>query len=112
MAADAIPAQSAPDALGTGAPPLQTLVAQTPYLSSLSLAPPRRHHLRQEPDAVIPLVRIRGGGREQSRSLLRLPVDDARSATKPLSDRSDGQGQRGNKIRPRFEATYGCCWAR
>ena len=37
-------------------------------------ASPRRHHLRQEPDAVIPLVRIRGGGREQSRSLLRLPV--------------------------------------
>ena len=29
-----------------------------------SNAPPRRHHLRQEPDAGIPLVRIRGGGYE------------------------------------------------
>ncbi len=37
-------------------------------------APPRRHHLRQEPDAVIPLVRIRGGGRARARSLLRLPA--------------------------------------
>jgi hypothetical protein len=41
--------------------------------SSVSSAPPRRHHLRQEPDAVIPLVRIRGGAREQSRFLLRCP---------------------------------------
>src|SRR5271169_1597186 len=40
-------------------------------------APPRRHHLRQEPDAVIPLVRIRGGGRAQARSLLRLPAMDS-----------------------------------
>lgn len=31
-------------------------------LSSLSFAEARRCHLRQGPDAVIPLVRIRGGG--------------------------------------------------
>src|SRR5271167_243757 len=74
MAADAIAAQPATDALGAGATYLQALVAQAPHLSSLSAAPPRRHHLRQEPDAVIPLVRIRGGGRAQSRSLLRLPA--------------------------------------
>jgi hypothetical protein len=66
--------QSAPDALGAGAAHLPALVAQAPHLSSVSTAPPRRHHLRQEPDAVIPLVRIRAGGREQSRSLLRLPA--------------------------------------
>ena len=35
-------------------------------LSSLSPAPPGRHHLRQEPDAGNPLVRIRGGGYGQS----------------------------------------------
>ena len=41
-----------------------------------------------------------------------LPVGDARSATKPLPDRTAGQRQPGNKISPRFEATYGCCWPR
>jgi hypothetical protein len=35
-------------------------------LSSLSPAPHGRHYLRQEPDAGNPLVRIRGGGHEQS----------------------------------------------
>ena len=44
-----------------------------------SNAPPWRHYLRREPDAVVKHVRIRGGGREQSRSLFRLPVDDARA---------------------------------
>src|SRR5512143_827615 len=80
MAPSAIAAQSAPNALGTGAAHLQSLVAQAPYLSPLSAAPPRRYHLRQERDAVGPLVRIRGGGREQSRSLLRLPVIEARAS--------------------------------
>src|SRR5579864_6885187 len=41
-------------------------------LPSLSSAAHGRRHLRQEPDAGKPLVRIRGGGCEQSRSLLRL----------------------------------------
>ncbi len=41
--------------------------------------PPWRHYLRQEPDAVVPHVRIRGGGREQSRSLLRLPAMESRA---------------------------------
>jgi hypothetical protein len=31
-------------------------------VSSLSSTPPWRHYLRQEPDAVMPLVRICGGG--------------------------------------------------
>jgi hypothetical protein len=49
------------------------LLAASAYrLSSLSPAPYGRHYLRQEPDAGIPLVRIRGGGYERSRSLLRL----------------------------------------
>src|SRR5207249_10954474 len=38
----------------------------------LSLEATWRRHLRQEPDAVIPHVRIRGGGYEQSSPLLRL----------------------------------------
>jgi hypothetical protein len=33
-----------------------------------------RHHLRQEPDAVVPHVRIRGGGHGQPWSLLRPPA--------------------------------------
>ena len=36
------------------------------HLSSLSPPPHGRCHLRQEPDAGKPLVRIRGGGHEQS----------------------------------------------
>jgi hypothetical protein len=41
-------------------------------LSSLSHGAPRRHDPRWEPDAVVPLVRICGGGHERSWSLLRL----------------------------------------
>ena len=49
-----------------------SLAASAYRLSSLSPVPYGRHYLRQEPDAGIPLVRIRGGGYERSRSLLRL----------------------------------------
>ena len=42
------------------------------YLPSLSPRPLRRCHPRQEPDAVMPHVRICGGAYEQSSSLLRL----------------------------------------
>ena len=34
-------------------------------LAVATALPPGRHHLRQEPDAVVPLVRIRGGGHGQ-----------------------------------------------
>src|SRR6202023_1815953 len=43
-----------------------SLAASAYRLSSLSSAPHGRHYLRQEPDAGNPLVRIRGGGCEQS----------------------------------------------
>src|SRR5258706_5638646 len=43
-------------------------------------APHERNHLKQEPDAVMPLVRTRGGGCEQSCSLLRLVVFIPRKA--------------------------------
>jgi hypothetical protein len=52
--------------LGTDAAPHHSLAASAYRLSSLSPAPHGRHHLRQEPDAVVPLVRIRGGGYEPS----------------------------------------------
>src|SRR6266404_5732151 len=52
--------------LGPHAAPHQPLVATAYCLSSLSPASPGRRHLRQEPDAVVPLVRIRGGGYERS----------------------------------------------
>src|SRR5215472_18020384 len=39
--------------------------------ASPSLAPPGRQYLRQEPDALAPLVRLRGGGCEPLRTLLR-----------------------------------------
>src|ERR1700681_3793471 len=50
--------------LGAHAAPHHSLAASAYHLSSLSPAPHGRHHLRQEPDAGIPLVRIRGGGCE------------------------------------------------
>src|ERR1700732_5635545 len=44
----------------------EVLVAAAYCLPFLSSAPHGRHYLRQEPDAVVPLVRIRGGGCEHS----------------------------------------------
>src|SRR5205807_9311772 len=55
-----------PRPLGSYAAPHRSLAACAFRLSSLSPAPHGRSHLRQEPDAVVPLVRIRGGGCEQS----------------------------------------------
>src|SRR5579885_2235022 len=52
----------------TAHPPL---AASGPYLPSLSLATLARHHLRQEPYAGNPLVRIRAGGGQQWPSLPR-----------------------------------------
>src|SRR6266851_5723447 len=67
LASRAVAAQSEwPRPLGSHAAPHQPLAASAYRLSSLSLAPHGRRHLRQEPDAVVPLVRIRGGGCEQS----------------------------------------------
>src|ERR1700688_5207495 len=51
--------------LGSHAASHHPLAAPAFCLSSLSLAPHGRRHLRQEPDAGNPLVRIRGGGPEQ-----------------------------------------------
>src|ERR1700682_3825598 len=48
------------------AAPHHSLAAFAFCLSSLSSVAHGRHYLRQEPDAGKPLVRIRGGGQEQS----------------------------------------------
>src|SRR5882762_1704355 len=61
-----------PRPLGSHAASHHSLVAFAFCLSSLSSAAHGRCYLRQEPDAGNPLVRIRGGGHEQSWSLLRL----------------------------------------
>src|SRR5260221_7485913 len=61
-----------PRPLGSHAAPHHSLAASAYRLSSLSPAPHGRHHLRQEPDAGIPLVRSRGRGDERSSVLLRL----------------------------------------
>jgi hypothetical protein len=53
-----------PGPLGSYAAPDHSLAASGFCLSSLSSASHGRHHLRQEPDAGNPLVRIRGGGCE------------------------------------------------
>jgi hypothetical protein len=67
LASRAVAAQSERShPLGSHGAPHQPLVASAYCLSSLSPASHGRHYLRQEPDAVVPLVRIRGGGREQS----------------------------------------------
>src|SRR5712691_6020522 len=58
--------------LGADAPAHRAVAAPCAHMSSLSPEATWRCHLRQEPDAVMPLVRIRGGGYEQSSSLLRL----------------------------------------
>jgi hypothetical protein len=54
-----------------------TLATSGPYLPSLSLAPPARHHLRQEPYAGNPPVRICAGGTAKAVSLPRQPQPDA-----------------------------------
>ncbi len=51
-----------PRPLGPDAAAHRPLVASCPRVSSLSPAAAWRHHLRQEPDAGNPLVRICGGG--------------------------------------------------
>ena len=51
----------------------QSALERIRLVSSIAVHRPR-YHPRQEPDAVVPLVRICGGGRGQPRSLLRLPV--------------------------------------
>jgi len=55
-----------PRPLGSHAASHYSLAAFAFCLSSLSSAAHGRCHLRQEPDAGNPLVRIRGGGHEQS----------------------------------------------
>src|SRR6266436_2063250 len=73
LASRAVAAQpKRPRALGSHATPHHSLAACAYHLSSLSPATHGRPHLRQEPDAGIPLVRIRGGGHERSSFLLRL----------------------------------------
>ena len=67
LASRVVAAQSErPRPLGPHAAPDHPLVAYAYRLSSLSSAPHGRHHLRQEPDAGNPLVRIRGGLRLES----------------------------------------------
>src|SRR5271167_122084 len=82
-----------PRALGSYAAPHQPLVASAYCLSSLSPAPHGRYYLRQEPDAVVPLVRICGGGREQSRSLLRLACYSKKLSACIRSPRSRSGGR-------------------
>jgi len=55
-----------PRSFGIACAPYQPLAARTYRLSSLSPAPHGRYHLRQAPDAVVPLVRVREGVYEQS----------------------------------------------
>lgn len=51
--------------LGTNAPFGGSLAASRPRVSSRSPASYGRHHLRQDPSAVVPLAGIRGGGHGQ-----------------------------------------------
>ena len=67
----ATPRSAAPRAVSPHAAIHPTLVSRSSYLSSLSATALERCHPRWEPDALVAPVRICGGGREQSRSLLR-----------------------------------------
>src|SRR5258708_1414779 len=63
LASCAVAAQpEGPRALGPNDAAHQALAARPAHLSSLSPQAPWRCYLRQEPDAAIPAVRIRGGG--------------------------------------------------
>src|SRR2546428_2065941 len=87
--------------LGADAPARRAVAAPCAHLSSLSPEATWRPHLRQEPDAVIPLVRIRGGGYEQSSSLLRLgfPGDDVAVVGELADERVDlAQRQRRRRV--------------
>src|SRR5579875_2225925 len=64
-------------AVGADATAHPPLASSGPYLPSLSFAPSARHHLRQEPYAGNPPVRICPGGTERSVSLPRHPTADA-----------------------------------
>src|SRR5206468_4306593 len=66
------PQPDAPSVVGTDGAIHRPVASTRAYLSPLSPRPLRRCHPRQEPDAVMPHVRICGGGYEQSSSLLRL----------------------------------------
>jgi hypothetical protein len=67
----ATPRSEAPPAVAPHAAIHPMLVSRGSYLSSLSATALGRCHPRWEPDALVAPVRICGGGREQSRSLLR-----------------------------------------
>src|SRR2546426_8617292 len=87
--------------LGADAPARRAVAAPCAHLSSLSPEATWRPHLMQEPDAVIPLVRIRGGGYEQSSSLLRLgfPGDDVAVVGELADERVDlAQGERRRRV--------------
>src|SRR5216683_1235418 len=67
LASRAVAAQpQRPRSVGSHAAPHHSLAASAYRLSSLSPASHGRPHLRQEPDAGMPLVQIRGGGYERS----------------------------------------------
>src|SRR5438046_10295036 len=63
--------------LGADAAAHSVLAASGAHYSSLSPEATWRCHLRQAPDAALPHVRLRGGGYEQSSSLLRLRGEGA-----------------------------------
>jgi len=74
-----------------------------------------RHHLRQEPDAVVPHVRIRGGGHGQPWSLLRpspacacLCRDDRKTGSQVcgLLPEVWAKGMTGWKARPTNQLTF------
>ena len=67
--------------VGANATTHPSLASSGPYLPSLSFAPSARHHLRQEPDAGNPLVRICAGGTEKPVSLPRHSSPDAERRT-------------------------------
>ena len=85
-----------PRHLGPDAAAYRPLVACCPRVSSLSPAATWRYHLRQEPDAGNPLVRICGGGDQRWSFLLRLgevEVTGARTGREPERRGSDADCQ-------------------
>ena len=69
--AEATQSQNPQTNVGVARTPSTALAAKTEGDASLTESTTNRYHLRQEPDGVIPQVRICAGGRPKGRSLPR-----------------------------------------
>src|SRR5207247_8773786 len=83
-----------PAHLGADAAAHSALAPTSAHHSPVSLEAAGRCHLRQEPDAVMPHVRICGGGYGQPSSLLRLVLVSTRTGSRRIPRRGSAEWPR------------------